>query len=378
MTALPAGSDPSVQAGEAGGQVPSDRALDAVGVDPAPPADDAAPVDPAGDDGTGVRAVLERSRERIATEQAHLNELIERYHDRPLLDVALRIYQRDRESAGSVVGSAVAFRLFLFFVPLTLFVVGILGFLARWIEPADLNSTAGLGGTLAAQINTAMSAPNSTRWIATIAGLFGMAWAGRSLSKVLVTASCLAWQIPVTTKASLRVIGSIIGLIAAIVLVGSAVNRNRDHYGPGAASLSFLAVTALYGIAWMALSTLLPKATRDPGALLPGALLVGVVLAVMQAVSQLYLPGKLDRASELYGALATTIVTLGWFFFLGRAMVFGLTLDAVMYERFGSISRFVFGLPLVRVLPRRSHWIRTFFDLPAVAPEHPPDRRSTP
>jgi hypothetical protein len=85
---------------------------DAVGVEPAP-IDEAAPVDPAVDDGTGVRALLERSRERIATEQAHLNELLERYHDRPLLDVALRIYQRDRESAGSVVGSAVAFRLFL-------------------------------------------------------------------------------------------------------------------------------------------------------------------------------------------------------------------------------------------------------------------------
>ena len=190
--------------------------------------------------------------------------MIERYHDRPLLDVALRIYQRDRESAGSVVGSAVAFRLFLFFVPLTLFIVGVLGFLARWIEPADVNSTAGLGGTIAAQINTAMSAPDSTRRIATIAGLFGMAWAGRSLSKVLITASCLAWQIPLTTKASVRVIGSIIGLIAAIVLVGSAVNRIGDHYGPGAAGLSFLAVAALYGVAWMALSTFLRRRPETP------------------------------------------------------------------------------------------------------------------
>jgi len=364
----------------ADGQHPGPTAAepDDVSVDPAAPADDVAPVDRGGDEATGVRALLERSRERIASEQAHLNELIERYHDRPLLDVALRIYQRDRESAGSVVGSAVAFRLFLFFVPLTLFMVGVLGLLARWIEPADVNSTAGLGGTIAAQINTAMSAPDSTRWIATIVGLFGMAWAGRSLSKVLITASCLAWQIPLTAKASVRVIGSIIGLIAAIVLVGSAVNRIGDRYGPGAAGLSFLAVAALYGIAWMALSTFLPKATRDPGALLPGAVVVGVILAVMQAISQLYLPGKLDRASELYGALATTIVTLGWFFFLGRAMVLGLTLDAVMYERFGSISRFVFALPLVRVLPRRSRWIRTFFDLPAHAPPPPPDRPGTP
>ena len=101
------------------------------------------------------------------------------------------------------------------------------------------------------------------------------------------------------------------------------------------------------------MSMLLPRATRDPGALLPGAVLVGAVLAGMQAVAQLYLPDKLERASALYGALATTLVTLGTFFLVGRAMVFGMSLDAVIYERFGSISQFVFGLPIVRILPRQ-------------------------
>jgi uncharacterized BrkB/YihY/UPF0761 family membrane protein len=111
------------------------------------------------------------------------------------------------------------------------------------------------------------------------------------------------------------------------------------------------------------MSLLLPRRTRDPGAVLPSAVLVGLVLAGMQAISQLYLAGQLGRASALYGALATTIVSLGWFFFLGRAIVFGMSLDAVVYERFGSISTFVFGLPLVRILPRKSTWIRRFFDL---------------
>ena len=40
-----------------------------------------------------------------------------------------------------------------------------------------------------------------------------------------------------------------------------------------------------------------------------------------------------------------------------------MSLDAVIYERFGSISHFVFGLPVVRILPRKSAWIRRFFDL---------------
>jgi uncharacterized BrkB/YihY/UPF0761 family membrane protein len=313
---------------------------------------------------TGLRALLDQSRERIADEQARVGALIDKYHDRPLLDVGLRIYQRDRDAAGAVVGSALAFRLFLFFVPLTLFVVGLLGFVTRWVEPDDINDAIGLGGTLAAQISTAMSQPSSTRLVATGTGLLGMVWAGRSLSKVMVSASCLAWRLPVTTKASVRVIGSIVGLVIGIAVVATIVNHVRRDLGLGAASLSFVAVAAIYGIAWMAVSLLLPRATRDPGALLPGAAFVGVVLAAMQAIAQLYIPDKLGRASALYGALATTIVTLGWFFFLGRAMVFGMAIDAAIFERFGSISRFVFRLPIVRVVPRRSTWIRKFFDLP--------------
>jgi uncharacterized BrkB/YihY/UPF0761 family membrane protein len=347
--------------------VPGEAGLDAdeVRADPT----DAAPVMPADAsaivpaEASGVRALVDRSMERVTEGQARLSELIDKNHDRPVIDVGLRFYQRDREAAGTIVGSALAFRLFLFFVPLLLFVVGVLGFVARWIEPADINEAAGLTGPIAEQINTALTQPNSTRWIATIAGLGGMAWAGRSLSKVMVSAACLAWRLPVTTKASLRVIGAVIGLIAGLVVVSSVVNRIREDFGLGAAGLSFVAVWALYGVAWMTLTMLLPRATKDPGALLPGAALVAAVLTVMQAIAQLYLPDRIGRASQLYGAIGATIVTLGWFFFLGRAIVLGMSLDAVIYERFGTISQFVFGLPVVRLLPRKSAWIRSFFDL---------------
>ena len=152
----------------------------------------------------------------------------------------------------------------------------------------------------------------------------------------MVTAACLAWRLPVTTKASLRLI------------VGRWVDRRdrsrgvdrqphplRARFRRGEA---FVAALVAYAVAWMAMSMLLPRATTDPGALLPGAVLVGATLAGMQAVSQLYLPDKLGRASQLYGAIGTTIVTLGWFFFLGRAMILGMSLDAVIYEPAASRS----------------------------------------
>jgi uncharacterized BrkB/YihY/UPF0761 family membrane protein len=320
-------------------------------------------IDAALGDTTGSRALVGDGLDRLSVQQAHVAELLERHKDQPVVDVLLRFSGRDRESAGTIVGSALAFRLFLFFAPLLLFVVGILGFIVSWRGADDVNQTVGVTGSLAAQINSAANQANSTRWVAILVGLFGMFWAGRSLSKVMVTASCLAWQLPLTKKAPFRVIGGVVGLFVGIGLVAAIVNRIRLELGLAAASASFVASFAVYGLGWIAMLTLLPRATKDPGALLPGAVLISSALAGMQAVAQLYLPDKLGRASQLYGAVGTTLVTLGWFFILGRAIVLGMSLNAVIYERFGSISQFVFSLPLVRALPNRSPWVRKFFDL---------------
>ncbi|HTN81016.1 MAG TPA: YhjD/YihY/BrkB family envelope integrity protein [Acidimicrobiales bacterium] len=299
---------------------------------------------------------------RYSEGRAQAEKTYDKYKDRPVVDVAVRIYHRDRDSAGTLVGSAVAFRLFLFFVPMLLFFTGLLGFVAEHIDREDLHN-AGISGGLAAQIESALEQPTTTRWVATLLGLFGMAWAGRSLTKALVAASCLAWQLPVRTKASPKVMGAIAGLVAGIALVATFVNRLRDN-GIAIAGMSFLVAFALYAVAWLILCTLLPRrANTDPSALVPGAVILAGVLIGMQAVSQIYLPGKFSHASEIYGAIGVTIVTLGWFFILGRVMMFSMSVDAVIYERFGSISQFVFSLPILRIIPRKSPKLRKLFGL---------------
>jgi uncharacterized BrkB/YihY/UPF0761 family membrane protein len=299
---------------------------------------------------------------RYESGRAQAEKKYDQYKDRPVVDVAFRVYHRDRDSAGTLVGSAVAFRLFLFFVPMLLFFTGLLGFLAEHVDRADL-SNAGISGGLASQIEVALEQPNSTRWVATLLGLFGMAWTGRSLTKALVAASCLAWVLPVRTKASPKVMGAIAGLVAGIALVATLVGRLRDN-GIAIAGMSFLVGFGFYAIAWLVVTALLPRREHtDPSALVPGAVIVAGVLTGMQAVSQIYLPGKFSHASELYGAIGVTIVTLGWFFILGRVMMFSMSVDAVIYERFGSITQFVFSLPLLRIIPRKSAKLRKVFGL---------------
>ena len=60
----------------------------------------------------------DRARARSAVEVARARAGIDRHRDRPLVDVALTLHERDGAIAGAVISSAIAFRLFLFFVPL--------------------------------------------------------------------------------------------------------------------------------------------------------------------------------------------------------------------------------------------------------------------
>jgi membrane protein len=300
--------------------------------------------------------------------KASLTQRWRRYEKLPLVDFGMHIYRRDRQISGTVVGSAIAFRLFLFFVPLLLFLVGVAGFISNSVDADEFNEEARLTGSLAAQIEAALSQPTQTRWFAVLIGLFGIGTTGYSLSKVMVASSALGWQLPDRPKASPKVIGAFVGLIAGIGLVAIVINWIRAELGLGVASISFLAAFCIYVIAWLIVSMVLPKATTDPGALLPGAAIVALTLTGMQAVSQLLIPGRVSRASALYGTFGATIVTLGWFFILGRAIVLGIVCNAVIYERFGRITNFVFSLPLIRVL-RRSKLVRRVFRLEEVTPK---------
>ncbi len=311
-------------------------------------------------DVTGFRRLAEATRARLSP----VRQWLARYEHLPVVDVLVGIYRRDRESAGPVIGSAIAFRLFLFFVPLLLLVVGIAGFASGFVDAHAISRTAGVSGSLGAQISEAFHQPGFTRWFAVLIGLFGVLTAGRSLGRVLRAASAAAWRLPLTgTRASLRTAGGIAGLICGMALIAIVVNRVREDLGLGVAGLAFVPALVIYGIAWLGVSTMLPRATDDPGALLPGSLLVAVTITVMHAVSEFYLPERLGRASQLYGAIGTTIVTLGWFFILGRGIVLAMELNAAIYERYGSISQVVFSLPFLRILARKSARVRRFFEL---------------
>ncbi len=112
---------------------------------------------------------------------------------------------------------------------------------------------------------------------------------------------------------------------------------------------------------------MLPRTNSDPGALLPGALLLGAVMAAAQWVLQFWLPQRISRSSGVVGSFGVSVAALGYFFVVGRMMAASLIVDAVMFERVGSLSRALFALPGVRKLPERWPALGRFFALDPVA-----------
>ena len=153
-------------------------------------------------------------------------------------------------------------------------------------------------------------------------------------------------------------------MIVGLALAAAITNRIRQASGIAVTSMSLLAVLAVYMVLWSMLYVALPRATNDPGAALPGAAVISVVMTLLQVVTQLYLPQKISGASSMYGTFGAVVAFLGWFFIVGRVLAFTFALNAVLFEEVGSISRFVFGLPVLRVIPRRSEAFARYFDLP--------------
>ncbi len=120
----------------------------------------------------------------------------------------------------------------------------------------------------------------------------------------------------------------------------------------------------------------LPRPTRDPGALVPGAAVFAFALTLVQWFMHYYLPFRIEASSQTMGSLSVTVASLGYLFVIGRLMAGTVVLNAVVYEQFGTISTLVFGLPLLERIPRRFPRVAAFFDLPV--DEAPPPPRSTP
>lgn len=297
--------------------------------------------------------LLDRSRQKASAglDAAKLRLASQRQASGPV-DVLVRIYDRDHRAFGSVLGSAIAFRMFLFLFALIVLTVGagvlVLG--RGWFGDG-LSDNLGVGGTLAVQVDDALSQTDSSGLLLVIGGIFGTVWAGRNLAITLTAASATAWRMRRPDGlTSVRAVGVVVGLVAAVAVLASVMRLVQADAHVVVVATSIVAIFASYSVVWFGLTLVLPRATRDPSSLLPGAALTGLTFVLLGWVSQFYLMPRLESGSELLGGLGTTAVALGWMFFASRVMVASLVVNAVLYERYGSFLDLLLSLPGLRRL----------------------------
>jgi len=251
------------------------------------------------------------------------------------VDAAFELWDRDRSKAATLLAGALVYRLFVWLLPVCLLLASLLGFLAQHDAdaPSDVAREGGVSSYLVNVVADAAADSRSSRWITLFLALFGIAVAGNGTVRALRLSHALVWDTPLP-KMRRAWVGPLT-LLGVTVLAGAAASlswKARDvspGIGVGGAVLSSLALAGV----WLLASWLLPHDGAPWWALIPGALLGGGSVLIMQLVTVYYLASKLETASELYGSLGAAAAVLLWLSILARIVVVAAGLNATLWQR---------------------------------------------
>jgi hypothetical protein len=309
--------------------------------------------------------VTDRARDRATTAARRAGEWIDGRRDTNApIGLAVRLYERDRAAFGSVLGSAIALRLFLFVTALAVVLISGLSIFMDAESVQSAISSTGVAAEVASEVEQAANASTQRDLWFFLSGLVLCLAAGRSLTRVLAACSAGASGMDGrSARFSMRVAARVTALLSLLVVAAILFARLRDTHGIAIAAGSLAANALVLAGSWFFVCLALPRATRDPGAAIPGAVTFGVVMTAVQWFMTFYLPHQIASASEVMGSIGLTVASLGYLFVIGRLMAATLVLNAVLFERLGSLSELFFSLPLVRRIPRRFPRVQVFFDL---------------
>jgi uncharacterized BrkB/YihY/UPF0761 family membrane protein len=229
-----------------------------------------------------------------------------------------------------MLGGALAYRLFVFLLPLSLFFVAGLGIYADTTEqsPSEVASSSGLTGLIATQVAAAASSP--ARWAIFIVTLPVLVYAAGMLYRAVAIVHALAWHSSGrAVRLSSKGFGVFSGVIVAQLLCAVIAGRIRrsDQVG-GVTALVVYAI--VLGGAWLALARLLPH--RDVGwkALVPGAGLVAVGMLFVNAFNIYVTAHLVEKRADTYGALGIATALLLSLYIVGRVIVGSAVLNATL------------------------------------------------
>jgi len=285
------------------------------------------------------RSRVRRTRARAAALQARAVQVADRAQaeraNHKTLDAMFELVDRDTEVGGGIIAGALAYRFFIWALPFGLVLVAGLGVAADAASESSTKAAKELGLAGLVSSSVASASQSSTRWYALVVGIPILFYATRSMLRVMIGSHRLVWtdlreRAP---RPTIKATSLFLLLVLAFFAISAAAGAARASSSFLVGLAVSLAMIAPYGAIWLLISLRLPHQTAGWKWLLPGALLFGVGIELVQvAIAYFIAPFALNKEGT-YGALGIAAGLLLGFFFIARLMVGSALLNATLWER---------------------------------------------
>ena len=244
--------------------------------------------------------------------------------------------EREYAAGSGLLAGGVAYRLFLWLLPFGL-VLAEIGSFWTDADPDGIEDAAthfGFPAAVARSSRTAFETGSHSRVYLLTAGIVFLLWFGMSAVRALRVAYSIAWAVPATKlRRPLHASVLFTAVVSSLLLLGLMTRWIRHEIGAIAELPSLLIMLAIYAVAAILVTRLLPHGDAPWRALLPGAVVIAVGIELMHLLVTLYLAPKLEHSTKLYGSLGAATVVLLWLYLTARLLVSSAFLNATLWER---------------------------------------------
>jgi len=250
------------------------------------------------------------------------------------VDAVFEMAERDSEVGGAIIAGALAYRLFIWLLPLALVAVVGLGYVAdaSGDSPEEAANQVGLAGLVTQSV--ASAAKSANRWYALLVGIPILLYVTRSLLRALIGVHRLVWG-DLRAAAPKPTIAATVKLLAVLVgfFVVASLGTTVRHHSLLLGILAVILIALPYAGLWLFLSVKLPHREATWKDLVPGALLFGISMEALQAFAVYFLgPYSLSKQGT-YGALGIAAVLLFALYLVSRVVVFAAVVNATLWSR---------------------------------------------
>ena len=250
------------------------------------------------------------------------------------VDVAFEMLDRDADAGGEIIAGALAYRIFIWLLPLALVAVAGLGLAADAASESTRDTVRSLGITVLVSNSVATAAQGHARWYALLVGIPLLVDVTRSLLRALIVTHRLPWgdaraAAPrPTLGATLRLLGLLLGF-GVVSLAGSGASRLGTRARTSADALSHAPLRRSPAPRLAPAPAWRHRLARDRA----GALLCGAGVEVLHMFTAYVLEPYAVAKEGTHDAMGAAAALLLGLFLLSRLVVAGAVLNATLWER---------------------------------------------